>query len=266
MTAALNLSPYVDPFASTAGPLGFPRACARHLAPPEQWALGQAWGTSPPVETIDLAQCWQELASGRRQIADSASSDDHYFLLLTRAVKPSRVRRGIRTRNFRVLNQVLLTPSRKQLALELALSASSIATLSKHCLESMGLSCTPCSAPPLLIIAAGAAAQANDAPRRTSITAERWLLAPHFELIRAVRPELKFAAAFSRAEFAVAQRLLDGRSYAEIALARQTSARTIANQVASVFQRVGVSSRNELAQRLLLDSRALGDVPGASLQ
>ena len=266
MAAALNLSPYVDPLAPAASPMGFPQASARHLPPPEQWALGKAWVTSPAVETIDLAQCWHELASGRRQIADSASSNDHYFLLLTRAVKPSRVRRGIRTRNFGVLNRVLLTPSRKQLALELGLSASSIATLSKQCLESIGLSCTPCTAPPLLIIAAGAGAQATDAPSHPGVTAERWLLAPHFELIRAPRPELKYASAFSRAEFDVAQRLLDGCSYADIALSRQTSARTIANQVASVLQRVGVSGRNELAQRLLLDPNALATIGGSALQ
>ncbi|HKO48194.1 MAG TPA: LuxR C-terminal-related transcriptional regulator [Polyangiaceae bacterium] len=264
MEAALDLSPYVDPLDSATGPLVFPKASARHLDLPEQWALGQEWATSPPVQTIDLAQCWHELASGRRQVAASAASDNHYFLLLTRAVKPSRVRRGIRTRNFRVLSQVLLTPSRKQLAAELGLSASSIAALSKQCLESLGLSCTPCTAPPLLIIAAGAAcAQA------AGVTGERLTLAPHsphLELIRTPRPELKFAAAFSRAEFDVAQRLLDGSSYAEIARSRQTSARTIANQVASVFQRVGVSNRNELAQRLLLDSTALGGLSGSRLQ
>jgi DNA-binding CsgD family transcriptional regulator len=176
-------------------------------------------------------------------------------------VKPLRVRRGIRARNFRVLNQMLLTPSRKQLAVALGLSASSIATLSKQCLDSIGLSCTPCTAPPLLIIAAGAACAQASSP-----TGERWILAPHFELIRAARPELKFAGAFSRAEFDVAQRLLEGNSYAEIARCRQTSARTIANQVASIFQRVGVSSRNELTQRLLLDSASLGEITGSPLQ
>jgi len=173
-------------------------------------------------------------------------------------VKPGGARRGIRTRNFRILNQILLTPSRKQLAIELGLSASTLAALSKQCLNSLGLSCTPCTAPPLLIMAAGAAcAQAAGATGTPSATAERWALAPHFELIRAARPELKFAAALSRAEFDVAQRLLEGNSYAAIALSRQTSARTIANQVAAVFHRLGVSGRPELAQRLLLDPAPL---------
>jgi DNA-binding CsgD family transcriptional regulator len=254
MEAALDLGPYVDPLDSRRTLL-FPKATVRHPAPPDQWACSGLWATSPPVQTIELAQCWQEFTSGRRQIVDSAFSDDHYFLLVTRAVKPAVARRGIRARNFQVLNQVLLTPSRKQLAAQLGLSASSIAALSKQCLNSIGLSCTPCYAPPLLIMAAGAArAQAFGA---TGAAGERRVLAPHFELVCTPRPERKFAHAFSRAEFDVVQRLLEGASYATIARCRQTSTRTVANQVASVFRRLGVSGRPELAQRLLLDSPQL---------
>ncbi|HET7538812.1 MAG TPA: LuxR C-terminal-related transcriptional regulator [Polyangiaceae bacterium] len=247
MQAALDLSPYV-PRVSAAAPLVFPKASLHLPTPAPQKLPAAASLTSPPVQTLELAQLWQELASGRRQIADCAASDEHYFLLLTRALKPVGVRRGIRTRNFQVLNRVLLSPSRKQLSVELGLSASSIAALSKQSLNSIGLSCTPAAAPPLLIMAAGAAYAGA-----AGTIGERWILAPHFELVRAPRPELKFASAFSRAEFEVAQRLLEGNSYATIARSRSTSARTIANQVASVFRRLGISGRPELTQRLLLE-------------
>jgi DNA-binding NarL/FixJ family response regulator len=100
---------------------------------------------------------------------------------------------------------------------------------------------------------AAGAAQAH-AVGASGAVGERWALAPHFELVRAARPERKFAHAFSRAEFAVVQRLLEGDSYASIASWRQTSTRTVANQVASVFRRLGVSGRPELAQRLLLET------------
>ena len=252
MEAALDLGPYAVPHDSAPAPLVFPKASVRVPSPVAQGVSGGPSLTSSPVQTIELSQLWHELASGRRQIADCAASDGHYFLLLTRALKPVGVRRGIRTRNFRVLNQVLLNPSRKQLVVELGLSSSSIAALSRQCLNSIGLSCTPCTAPPLLIMAAAAACAANAGT--AAATCERWILAPHFELVRAPRPELRFASEFSRAEFEVAQRLLEGNSYAEIAHSRKTSERTIANQVASVFRRLGVSGRPELAQRLLLDS------------
>jgi len=216
------------------------------------------WAPSTPVQTIELSECWQDLAAGRRQVADSAASDDHYLLLLTRVVKPGRARRGIRARNFRVLNRALLTPSRSQLSSEVGLSTSSIAALSKQCLELIGLSCSPGTAPPLLIMAAAAASEQPSG--NASVTGERWVLGPQFELVRAPRPELKFASAFSRAQFDVAQRLLEGNSYAQIARHRQTSVRTIANQVASIFARVGVSSRSELVRLLLVDSPELGPI------
>lgn len=262
MEAALDLGPFVGPLDSAVSPSVLARWPEREPVPPDPMASNRLWAPSTPVQTIDLAQCWQELASGRHQIVDCGASGEHYFLLLTRSVKVGRARRGIRARNFQVLNRVLLTPSRKQLSLELGLSTSSIAALSKQCLELIGLSCTPYTVPPLLIMAAAAAAaQASGNP---TISGERWTRPPHFELIRAPRPELKFASAFSRAEFDVAQRLLEGNSYAQIARSRRTSARTIANQVASIFDRVGVSSRHELAQRLLADSRELQPSNGSA--
>jgi DNA-binding CsgD family transcriptional regulator len=63
----------------------------------------------------------------------------------------------------------------------------------------------------------------------------------------AARPELERLTA---AERAVVQRALAGASNAEIARARRTSVRTIANQLSSAYRRLGVKSRRELAARL----------------
>src|SRR5688572_32550121 len=57
-------------------------------------------------------------------------------------------------------------------------------------------------------------------------------------------------ASLTQAERAVALLVLDGRTDAEIATARGVSKRTVANQIAAVFRKVGVSSRVELAARL----------------
>jgi DNA-binding NarL/FixJ family response regulator len=51
----------------------------------------------------------------------------------------------------------------------------------------------------------------------------------------------------SAAELDVALAIARGASNAEIAAARGTSARTVANQVASIFKRLGVSSRVQVA-------------------
>lgn len=55
--------------------------------------------------------------------------------------------------------------------------------------------------------------------------------------------------ALSEGERAVCALLVTGASNAEIAAARQTSPRTVANQVASLFKKLGVASRFELVAR-----------------
>lgn len=55
------------------------------------------------------------------------------------------------------------------------------------------------------------------------------------------------AERLSPAERAIAEGLIDGASYADIAAARATTARTVANQARAVFRKLGVDSRFELA-------------------
>ncbi len=74
----------------------------------------------------------------------------------------------------------------------------------------------------------------------------RRLLTPHGELVVLSFP-LAEGRELTRAEHDVARRLLAGESNAAIAIARGTSARTVANQVAAVFRKLGVGSRAQLA-------------------
>ena len=57
-------------------------------------------------------------------------------------------------------------------------------------------------------------------------------------------------SSLTRAEEDVTRLLLSGRSNASIAEQRKTSIRTVCNQVASIFKKLGVSSRLELARKL----------------
>jgi DNA-binding CsgD family transcriptional regulator len=56
----------------------------------------------------------------------------------------------------------------------------------------------------------------------------------------------------SAAEREVLRWLLRGETNAQVAARRQTAVRTAANQVASIFRKIGVASRAELAARLCL--------------
>ncbi|MBL8918217.1 MAG: helix-turn-helix transcriptional regulator [Myxococcaceae bacterium] len=62
----------------------------------------------------------------------------------------------------------------------------------------------------------------------------------------ASRPE----PSLTGAEREVMALLLEGKTNAQIAKARKTAVRTVANQIASLFRKYGVGSRAELAARV----------------
>jgi DNA-binding NarL/FixJ family response regulator len=63
------------------------------------------------------------------------------------------------------------------------------------------------------------------------------------------------APSLSPAEREVARLVFAGLSNTDIAIARSTSHRTVANQIAAIFRKLGVASRAELAARIASDSR-----------
>jgi len=66
------------------------------------------------------------------------------------------------------------------------------------------------------------------------------------QTISVARPDNQLAEWLSPAEYAVTRLLIEGKSYEELARLRQTSKRTVANQLASAFHRLGISGRAEL--------------------
>ena len=64
-------------------------------------------------------------------------------------------------------------------------------------------------------------------------------------------PVWELPAELTVAEQEVARSVLAGQSAAEIAAARATTVRTVANQVQSVYQKLGIGSRVELAARCI---------------
>ncbi len=73
-------------------------------------------------------------------------------------------------------------------------------------------------------------------------------------------PPDDFGSGLTATERAVADLVLRGLSTAEIARRRRRSSRTVANQIAAVFQKLGVQSRRELVSLFL--SRERTALPG----
>jgi DNA-binding NarL/FixJ family response regulator len=68
-------------------------------------------------------------------------------------------------------------------------------------------------------------------------------------------PEAHYPDGLSKAERGVAAGILAGKSNAAIAAARGVSVRTVANQIAGMFRKLGVSSRLELVRKLSAAAR-----------
>jgi DNA-binding CsgD family transcriptional regulator len=90
-----------------------------------------------------------------------------------------------------------------------------------------------------------------DAP--AGLVATRLDLGPDaFALLEWPIPRSAAPLSLSSAEREVLELVMEGLSNAEIASRRERSPRTVANQIASIFRRLGVHSRSELLATLAL--------------
>jgi DNA-binding CsgD family transcriptional regulator len=67
-----------------------------------------------------------------------------------------------------------------------------------------------------------------------------------YRVLSSPRPEVALMRRLSPAEYSVTRLLVEGASHAEIASRRGASTRTVANQLATVFQKLRISGRSEL--------------------
>jgi DNA-binding CsgD family transcriptional regulator len=197
------------------------------------------------IERDRLATLWDELIAGSCKIESWAYAEDDWSMVVSRQPKPAvRTSGGLRTRDVEILERALLSGIRKHVAMEVGLSCSSIAVIMQGCFQYMGLSCLPSRIPGLLVAAAHARhsqpakSRYGSSPPPSPVSSQ--------ETIRVARPDAELCAWLAPAEHAVIHLLIEGMSYAEIAEARHTSVRTVANQVASGFRRLDVSGRAEL--------------------
>jgi DNA-binding NarL/FixJ family response regulator len=98
---------------------------------------------------------------------------------------------------------------------------------------------------------------AGELPTPEGLVAQR--LDEDLVLLSFPLPEAEVPDALSLAEQEVAQMVFDGASNQEIARARGVSVKTVGNQLESIYRKLGVSSRVELALRLRGRSARAGE-------
>lgn len=197
---------------------------------------------------VDVGLLWTELCAGRFRVASSFFNDSSCFLALKSEGNPRPDRRLAR-RRLHVLEKVLLAGGQKPVAAELGLAPSTVAIIAGKCLRAMGLDCGASRAP--LPLALSVHALHGMTTLRSARLSTVCCEGNTYTVVSTPRPERSLGSELSPAEFAVTQLLVEGKSHAEIAAVRQTSVRTVANQLAAAFHKLGVSGRSELICRLI---------------
>lgn len=201
---------------------------------------------------ISLARVWRELTTGQTRVADSFIDEERCYLLLCQP--SSSTSRGLSDRRRAILERLLCGQSIKAVAFDLGLSQSTVCQEAKTALAQFGLECTLYRANPLLAMLARAAVDhqlGRCATMACFADSERM-----FRVVSVARPEGRLAPVLPPAEFAVVRGLLEGRNHVEIAANRGTSTRTVANQLAAAFRRLGVSGRQSLLDHVVSASQA----------
>jgi DNA-binding NarL/FixJ family response regulator len=225
-------------------------------APAAAWPFAAASDAGQP-QTFDLARLWEEARAGTWRFKDTFSTMERHFAIIEQ-VTTAPARSRVQSRNLEILERVLLGQAPKVASVEMGIGPSTVATGTQDSLRWMGLRCRVANAPVMLTMAARAACRTQSVPTfgrltRINATDDKYWLASVW------RPDLVFPVALSRAESMVVRQLVAGCTHHEISSQRATSPRTIANQLATVFRKFGVSGRMAVLHQLIaysVESRA----------
>lgn len=187
-----------------------------------------------PERALEL---WKGLVAGEWSLVDQWESDGRRYLAAYRNRPELRDPRGLTPLESLVLRYASLACSNKEIAFTLGISLASVESAVRQLLRK--LRCRRRSD----LVTFADPAQA----RHLQLDLEG-------ESIGVLSlPRVRNQAALARlspSERAVVEGVIDGRTSAEIARSRGTSALTVANQVRSVFDKLGVGSRAQLVRVL----------------
>jgi DNA-binding CsgD family transcriptional regulator len=205
----------------------------------------------PPSEDLDLADLWTGIVEGTHFLLEGYYSADRSFLTVQLRAKPRPRRRPLR---MNLLERILLGESYKSVAIEQGLAVSTIALTCGDCLRAIGNLHLPTRLPAVLLMAVHASRGAKVEPARMyrfqSDGKEHWV-------VTAVRPDRVLPDELTPAEADVIHLLVEGNTHEQMAVLRSGSRRTVANQLAAAFRKLGVTGRAALLSKLI--RKATGD-------
>lgn len=216
-----------------------------------QLAIRQdAESTSP----LELNKLWLDLRSGAWRFVDTFSTDERCIAILQPSTPLPPL--PLSERKVALLERILLGTPPKVVALDCHRSLSSITAAVQDCLRSLGLSTRASQITVLLTMAVRAHHRPLSRPQLGRLS-KLHLDDRAYSVVSVLRPDLQFPVPLSDAEAEVVRSLVAGHSHAQISGARATSPRTVANQLATAFRKLGVSGRRATIERLISHSAQL---------
>jgi DNA-binding NarL/FixJ family response regulator len=204
-------------------------------------------------QTVELGPLWTSICRGTWRFLDVFATNERHLALLQ---EPAGAPSPISARKLQLLESVLLGKPPKVVAMERQRSLSSITGATQDCLRAMGLVGGAAQASVLLTMAVRAAHRPGSSPR-IAAASELRIEDERIRIVSVSRPDLRLPETLSLAEATVLRSLLAGETYAQISSARETSQRTVANQLAAAFRKLGVSGRRATIERLIQRSAQL---------
>lgn len=189
--------------------------------------------SADPGATFDL---WPVLVDGRWSIVDRFDTDGRRFFVAWRNDPPLPPEVRLTEREFQVARYVSLGHPNKLVAYALGLRTSTVATHLASAQAKLGVR----SRVELISLV------------RTLGHGSSYFQLSALDFAVAGAPKtIAAVATLTPTEQELVDHVLGGRSDREIATARGTSARTVANQLRTLFAKLGVTSRSELAARAI---------------
>ncbi|NUO49330.1 MAG: helix-turn-helix transcriptional regulator [Polyangiaceae bacterium] len=200
-------------------------------------AIDKATGGLRRRDPEAALELWRGLVSGRWSLIDRADAGDATVLIAHQNDPATPDPRGLSPRERAIADLVITGASNKHIAYTLGLGHATVAAHLQRALRKLGLHNR------LELIRLGALADASVREADVGDAAIRVAVLDQSRRSESVLP-------LTEAESEVAQLVRDGLSNVEIGRHRGTAERTVANQLASIFDKLGVGSRSELVLAL----------------
>jgi DNA-binding NarL/FixJ family response regulator len=175
--------------------------------------------------------------AGELEVVEASRQAAVYRVVVRR--RPPDPRRRPSPQERRVIERLVRGKSQKEIAFELGIALTTVGSHLRVATEKLGLSNWECAVAVAAVLRRGALETEGDGAPDGGATTIQVHLAE------------RALGALSPAEREVALLALDGRSNAEIGSLRRSSARTVANQMATTFDKLGVRGRLALVRRLV---------------